>query len=210
MAHQSDPRFLVLHGLRLKGFAEPEALSPIAGMAADDVRSHLLELDGQGMVLHRDGRMSGWSLTPDGRQRHAGLIEADLEAAGCREGLDDAYRQFLKLNPRLLEACTAWQLRQQGDRQVPNDHADPDYDAGILTRLAEIDEEIRPVCAELAAMMGRYAHYSERLSTALGRVRQGETDWFTRPLIDSYHTVWFELHEDLLVTLGIERARETL
>ena len=28
-------------------------------------------------------------------------------------------------------------------------------------------------------------------------------------MIDSYHTVWFELHEDLLATLGLERAAET-
>ena len=27
-------------------------------------------------------------------------------------------------------------------------------------------------------------------------------------MIDSYHTVWFELHEDLLATLGIERSSE--
>jgi hypothetical protein len=27
-------------------------------------------------------------------------------------------------------------------------------------------------------------------------------------MIDSYHTVWFELHEDLLSTLGIERSKE--
>jgi hypothetical protein len=27
------------------------------------------------------------------------------------------------------------------------------------------------------------------------------------PLIDSFHTVWFELHEHLLATLGIERGR---
>jgi hypothetical protein len=39
-------------------------------------------------------------------------------------------------------------------------------------------------------------------------VRAGEGDWFTSPLVDSYHTVWFELHEDLLATLGLERAEE--
>ncbi len=27
-------------------------------------------------------------------------------------------------------------------------------------------------------------------------------------MIESYHTVWFELHENLLATLGIQRARE--
>ena len=30
----------------------------------------------------------------------------------------------------------------------------------------------------------------------------------TKPMIDSYHSVWFELHEDLLATLGIERGSE--
>jgi hypothetical protein len=29
-------------------------------------------------------------------------------------------------------------------------------------------------------------------------------------MIESYHTVWFELHEDLLATLGIQRAGETV
>jgi hypothetical protein len=39
-------------------------------------------------------------------------------------------------------------------------------------------------------------------------VLAGAREWFTRPVIDSYHTVWFELHEDLLSTLGLARASE--
>jgi hypothetical protein len=39
-------------------------------------------------------------------------------------------------------------------------------------------------------------------------VQGGDLDWFTRPMIESYHTVWFELHENLLATLGIQRAME--
>jgi hypothetical protein len=27
-------------------------------------------------------------------------------------------------------------------------------------------------------------------------------------MIESYHTVWFELHENLLATLGIQRSKE--
>ncbi len=52
------------------------------------------------------------------------------------------------------------------------------------------------------AMTGR------RLDNALARVQAGDFDWFTTPVIDSFHTVWFELHEDLLSTLGIERSKE--
>ena len=37
-------------------------------------------------------------------------------------------------------------------------------------------------------------------------MRAGDPDWFTRPTVDSYHTVWFELHENLLATLGSSGA----
>ncbi len=34
---------------------------------------------------------------------------------------------------------------------------------------------------------------------------QGDARAFTAPLAESYHTVWFELHQDFLLTLGLER-----
>jgi hypothetical protein len=40
-------------------------------------------------------------------------------------------------------------------------------------------------------------------------VHGGDHDWFTMPVIDSYHTIWFELHENLLATLNLERADES-
>jgi hypothetical protein len=39
-------------------------------------------------------------------------------------------------------------------------------------------------------------------------VLAGDHDWFTKPMHPSYHSSWFELHEDLLVTLGRERNQE--
>jgi hypothetical protein len=42
----------------------------------------------------------------------------------------------------------------------------------------------------------------------MNNLASGDRDWFTKPTIDSYHTVWFELHEDLLATLGIDRISE--
>jgi hypothetical protein len=65
-----------------------------------------------------------------------------------------------------------------------------------------------PICEELARSLRRFANYGPRLTTALERVRSGDIDWFTKPMIASYHTIWFELHEDLLATLGIERGQE--
>ena len=61
---------------------------------------------------------------------------------------------------------------------------------------------------DLAADLDRYGHYGPRFTAALARLDAGELEWFTKPLIDSYHTIWFELHEDLLSTLGSSGARE--
>jgi hypothetical protein len=198
----------VLHGLRLRGFAEAGPVAEGAGFDAAEVEGLLRALAAEGLTAHREGRISGWSLTPSGRDEHRRLVRAELDASGAKAVVDSSYRRFLTLNPELLAACTAWQLRPEGEVQVMNDHADPEYDRTVVDRLVAVDEAVQPLTAELSATLERYGRYGPRLRTALGRVQAGETDWFTRPMLDSYHTVWFELHEDLLSTLGLERARE--
>ena len=54
-----------------------------------------------------------------------------------------------------------------------------------------------------ATQLPRLNAYSSKLLVALGKVNDGETAWLTRPLIDSYHTVWFELHEELIGAMGL-------
>jgi DNA-binding MarR family transcriptional regulator len=208
VAHRSEPRFLVLHGLRLKGFAEAGPVAEGAGLDAGEAEDHLRSLAGDGLVSRRDGRVSGWSLTPDGRSEHRRLVGEELEAAGAKAVVHDAYRQFLDLNGDLLAVCTAWQLRPDGEAQVVNDHSDRDYDREVVGRLAAVDEGARPITDDLSAQLDRYGRYASRLGAALDRVRAGEPEWFTKPIIDSYHTVWFELHEDLLCTLALERSAE--
>lgn len=206
MSHRSDPRFLVLHGLRLKGFAAEMALARLSGMAPGEVGSHLEKLQADGLAHHRDGRITGWALTAAGRVHHAEHVAAEVEAAGCRPAVESAYRRFVNINPTFLAVCTDWQVRRGPDGgQALNDHADPAYDASVIARLGEIDDAVGPICADLAAAMERFAWYGPRLREARDQVEAGRTEWFTGALIESYHTVWFELHEDLLATLGISR-----
>jgi hypothetical protein len=42
----------------------------------------------------------------------------------------------------------------------------------------------------------------------LDKVKSGDTTWLARPIIDSYHTVWFELHEELIAASGLTREEE--
>ena len=202
----SDSTFLVLHGLRLKGFADTAAVVDTTGLPEAEVTALLESAQADGLVTRRDGRVSGWSLTPGGRARHADQIAAEVDELGARDAIHDAYKRFLGVNGELLEVCTDWQLRNG----ALNDHSDAAYDEGVVARLHGIDDAVQPVCADLGAALGRFAGYGPRLGRALERVQAGERDWFAKPMIDSYHTVWFELHEDLLVTLGIERSKESV
>ncbi|HVF33329.1 MAG TPA: hypothetical protein VM933_09865 [Acidimicrobiales bacterium] len=204
MPAASDPGFLVLHALRLKGFADTSVVASLARMPDDEAARHLEKAAAAGQVTRREGRISGWALTPEGRARHHDLIGAELAGSGARTAIEDSYRRFLAVNNELLAVCTDWQLRDS----VLNDHTDAAYDQQVIARLRSIDERIQPVCGDLGAALERFDDYGPRFATAITKVEAGERDWFAKPMIDSYHTVWFELHEDLLATLGIERSKE--
>jgi hypothetical protein len=179
----SDSRFLVLHELRVKG---------IADLAGRD-RAVVEGLAGDGLIERREGVVTGWRLTPAGRAAHAPALRADV--AGLEDGLGESYRRFLALNPKLLALCTDWQTEGR--------------DAGtIVDRLDALHSSAVPVVDSMAELLERFGAYGDRLASAVRRVRAGEAEYLTRPLVDSYHTVWSELHEDLLASLGIARGSE--
>jgi hypothetical protein len=208
VARASEPRLLVLHGLRLKGFALPEVVAELVGLDETAVAAELAALQESGLAQYRDGRLTGYALTPAGRQENEAQLAAELDASGFREDLTAGYKRFLELNTELLAICTRWQLREVDGASVVNDHTDRAYDESVVVDLGALHDRVTPICDDLAALLDRFASYGQRLGEAFDKVRGGDIDHFTKPIIPSYHTVWFELHEDLLATLGIERASE--
>ena len=208
MSTPSDPRLLVMHGLRLKGFGEAAAIAEAADLPEAEVKPLLDELVSEGVATYRDGRLSGFSLTKPGREAHAAALAEELDRAGARESVAAGYERFLGLNTDLLGICTAWQLRDPEGEATLNDHTDAAYDADVVGRLGSLHNAVEPICADLGAALDRFRSYGPRLGHALARVQAGDVDWFTKPMIASYHTIWFEMHEDLLSTLGIERGSE--
>jgi hypothetical protein len=207
MARRSDPRLLVLHGLRLKGQAGAAAVAESAGITTAEVESWLARLAAGGLVVHRD-IPGGWSLTSAGRVEHARLVGREVDAAGVRPAIEGAYERFRALNGGVLDACSRWQVREIAGTAVVNDHRDREYDARVVADLAALHDRVEPLCDDLAGALERYRPYREQLSRAVEKVEAGERDWFTKPRLPSYHTVWFELHEDLLTTLGLDRTAE--
>lgn len=202
MPHQTEPRFRTFHALRIKGFAKADVLAEIADLDLDDVEPILAALAEEGLAQFREARAL-WQLTPDGRTQHLELLAADV-GADLRAGLSEHYEEFLAYNTAFKSLCGDWQLRDG----LPNDHSDADYDAGVIARLVEHDRGSRPIVAAMGEVLGRLAPYAPRLEHACDRVVQGETNMFTGVMCGSYHDIWMELHEDLILSQGIDRAAE--
>jgi len=206
MAHESEPDLLVLHALRLKGFAEPADVSDATNLAENEAGEKLNAFRDRELVKRRDGRVSGFLLLPAGKELHAALLEVDLEVADCLSHIESCYAAFLAYNETFKELCGDWQLRTVGGVQVANDHTDAAYDADIAGRLAALQPAVAEVVDELAAAMARFTPYARRLDHAASRFVGGEHAALAQPLARSYHDVWMELHEDFLVTLDRNRS----
>jgi len=110
------------------------------------------------------------------------------------------YAEFLPLNALLQQACTDWQLRPTPtDPLAANDHTDAEWDAGVLHELKVIDGALQPIVERLTDVLPRFSGYDRRFSAALAHQDVDRSD------VDSCHRVWFELHEDLLATLNLQR-----
>jgi hypothetical protein len=196
--------FVVLHVLRCIGFAGLPRVADAAGLPDAEVESQLIDLAVAGWVTRTPGEFGGWGLTEAGRAEDARRVAGELDATGARGAVTAAYDEFLVLNPELLDLCSAWQMRSVQGVAVPNDHSDPAYDARVLDRFAALDRRADGVCTDLSAALPRFRRYRVRLTAALDRARSGALEHLADSTT-SYHAVWFQLHEDLLATLGIPR-----
>ena len=110
----------------------------------------------------------------------------------------------------MKDVVTAWQLRDaDAFTQVINDHTDAAYDQAVLDRLGARARRCRrlaraaPGWLPAAGRLWRPARPSDRAPAFAGDGR-----YVASPRVDSYHGIWFELHEDLIQLAGRTRADE--
>jgi hypothetical protein len=188
----------VLQAVRLKGRVTPAELAKTLRANDTDVTETVGRLAADGLLV------AGATLriTPEGRAQLAELLAAERRDADPTT-LAAAYDEFRSINTEFKAVVTAWQLK---DGQ-PNTHEDADYDAAVLARLDGVHQRVISIVAKVTAQLPRLSSYPVKLNAALDRVKSGEIPWLTRPLIDSYHTVWFELHEELILAVGLTREQ---
>ena len=189
----------VLQAVRLKGRVSLADLATTLGEDADDLAAVVDRLTASGLLV--DGK--ALRVSPDGRVRLDELLATEREHIDTA-ALAAAYADFRAVNAEFKALVTDWQVK---DGQ-PNTHDDTAYDDAVLTRLDDVHRRVTPIVTAAAAQVPRLSRYSAKLQAALDNVHRGDTAWLSRPLIDSYHTVWFELHEELIVAAGLTRESE--
>jgi hypothetical protein len=202
------PETALLLQLRLRAGAGLAELARLLGEQEAVVEDRVTELESASAIARRGRHPVTWQLTAEGRRMLAAGLQVELGESGAADAVDRAYAAFLDLNQTLLGLCTAWQVRPAGDTPSINDHADLDYDRRVIAELEQVHEGVMSICEGLAAALDRFGGYGPRFALALTRVQHGDPAWFDSPSVDSYHSVWFELHENLLATLGLERSQE--
>ncbi len=208
MGRPSSPELLALHVVRVTGMTDAAAVAQRTGLAREVAEELLLDDEARGWVsrvVFAD--LAGWSLTEAGRLEGERRLAEELDRTGARAVVDSAHETFARLNERFLSTLTRWQIRPQPwDRLAANDHDDPVWDGRVLDELASFRRRLGPLCAELTAVLDRFAGYDDRFTAALGQAEAGRLTWVDGVGVDSCHTVWIQLHEDLLATLGLERG----
>jgi hypothetical protein len=200
-----DPDFIVLHGLALRRRSDIEGVEQTTGLAPE-VIEHALERARKANLVAMAG--AHYLLTAEG-DAALGLVYPLRFAESRRDRrLAVAYERFESLNRELKALITDWQVRLVGVASVPNDHSDAEYDDRIFQRLCILHDRAEEILSVLSSSLPLVARHADRLRTACERAEGGEPEWVSGVRCDSYHTVWFELHEDLLRLLGKSREED--
>ena len=194
----------LLRTLVVKGYATPDAAATALLSTAEEVSAVLDRLVADGLAELAAG---SFRLTPDGKALGRERIAADAERWG-EDNARGALDAFLALDHRMKETVTAWQMREVDGAQTFNDHSDPAHDAKVLADLGALHGDASAWSRALEAGLPHLAVYRERLERAAEAVRGGDHRYVASPRVDSYHGIWFELHEELILLAGRSRADE--
>jgi hypothetical protein len=193
---------LVMHGLAIKKHATPEAVAGILGMEVETVRTTLAQLVEGKRVVEAQGK---YVLAPAARMALDSDYSRLYEEARANSSFREGYSGFERLNAALKQLITEWQTIDVRGQRVSNDHSDKDHDDRIIDRLGELHERAETALEKLACVLPRFSIYRDKLAAALEKAEGGDIAWVSDAKIESYHTLWFELHEDLLRLMRRER-----
>jgi hypothetical protein len=185
-----DSEIRLLHYLAMEGLAEDETIVDDIEEPADTVQAALDELEADGAV-ENDGF---WYLTDEGERRLNRRLRERFSSAEL-DDLESAYEDFETFDTEFKTLANEWQGTEAAAKRDE-----------LIDELVAFHEQVGDFFADREPAVGEvYQPYLDELEAATDKLTDGEENYFTGTEVDSYHTVWFRLHDDLLRTLGKDR-----
>jgi pyruvate,orthophosphate dikinase len=186
-------RYAVLRALGLKGLAAPERIAAVLEADPAAVEAELRAAAAEGLARETP---RGFAMLPAGRDAVLAAL-ADERAGIDPAAIGRVFAAFDALDKEFKALVSGWQ-------QAPPAEAEAAW-ARAAAALEDLHGRLGPVVAEAAALAPRLAPYPRRFAAALEAVRAGDQSMLASPLKESYHTAWFELHEELIALSGRKR-----
>ena len=190
----------VLQAVRLKGEVSPADLAATVDEDAASVAQAIAAGTEAGLLSPAGRKLK---LSPDGRSRLEWLLQQ--ERSGSTE---PRWRRRMRSSAPPTPISRSWSRTGRCATASPTPTRDADYDAAVLARLEQVHARVLAVIDTAGQQIPRLRGYADKLEAALGKIRTGDTVWLSEPVVDSYHTAWFELHEELLIAADVTPAHE--
>ena len=203
-----EKEFLVLNHLDIfRSITDIDPVQRSTGFGPEEIAACLSKFKEEEIVTKEmyAGR-ERWKITPTGEKIANSYRQLILARTGQKEAIAKKFELFETLfNVKLKELVTNWQMKIVEGVPVINDHSDSEYDSAILKQIFDVNENVVKTLKEMASDIPMLESYMARLNFAIRKLREGELDYLTRNK-DSYHNVWFELHESILRLWDKERT----
>ena len=182
-------RLRLLQGLRVKGRCDAARIA--SAWSVND--AHAVELlDTLRTADLVDERGGFFALSEAGERLRVQLLEAE-RALFDSQALESLYADFCELDPAFKQLVADI---QRGSRERA--------DAAPL--LAPLHEQLLSLLTRVSALLPRLQNYAQRFRDSLAALEGGDPRYLASPLVESYHGIWFEFHEELIQASGRTRA----
>ena len=183
----------VLRAIGLSGQAEIAAVARGTGLGTDAALAIVSAAEGSGHVVSGP---RGYRLTPEGRARVADALAVERESLDPAVTLD-LYERFVRIDRKFKELVTEYQLSDS-----------PSKLSWAVAGMSEVHPAVQALVTPAVELVPRLDPYRDRFDAAIDHLQRGDEKYLASVLVDSYHTIWFQFHEELIGMAGRTRADE--
>ena len=189
----SESTTAVLRVIGLAGQAELATVARNSGCTADAATAIVQDAEVAELVV---AGPRGYRLTADGRAQVTDALAAERAALDPAVTLE-LYERFGAIDKNFKELVTEYQLSDA-----------PTRFSWAVAGMSDVHPAVQELVARATELVPRLAPYCTRFDGAMEHLQRGDEKYLVSVTLDSYHTIWFQFHEELIEMAGRARADE--